>query len=149
MAFIRVCAPAGVDVSVHYPCQKWLNTMRFSTFPFSKASSLFSIISIFVIRRDKFTELSQTNQMSRRGKSGAAPSPSKEDDDLSFLIQKASEKQARLAAHAVAEDPTPESPCDKFGPLPVSPLVTFPDRNFPVNVVQECQIFNCEIVGLN
>jgi methionyl aminopeptidase len=74
--------------------------------------------------------------MSRKGKREADPPPS-EDDDLEFLMQKAAEKQAQRAEQPTAAPAITASPCDRFGPLPDGPLVTFPDRNFPENVVQE------------
>jgi methionyl aminopeptidase len=52
-------------------------------------------------------------------------------------MQRASEKQIRLASQEPADHPAPASPCDQFGPLPESPLVTFPDRIFPENIIQE------------
>jgi methionyl aminopeptidase len=108
----------------------------FSTFPSLKGRSLNPMMSTFVIRVDTSTEPSETDQISRRGKGGLAPL-SLEYDVQSFLLQKTSEKQVHLAAQGAAEHPIPESPCQEFGPLPVSPLIMFPDSNFPVNVVQE------------
>jgi methionyl aminopeptidase len=95
------------------------------------------MISIFLIRSDKFTESFQINQMSRKGKRGSAALPLSEDDDYEFLMQKISEKQTSLATQSPIKISTPTSPCDQFGPLPDSPLVTFPDHNFPENVIQE------------
>jgi methionyl aminopeptidase len=51
------------------------------------------------------------------------------------------EEQAQAAAQLTSQSATTtsiqSSPCEQFGPLPDRPLVTFPDRNFPQNVVQE------------
>jgi methionyl aminopeptidase len=52
-------------------------------------------------------------------------------------MQKASEKQTRPVAHAATEPVIISSPCDQFGPLPESPLLTYPNRDFPENIVQE------------
>jgi len=76
--------------------------------------------------------------MSRKGR--GKPSPvSTEDDDLEFLMQKAAENRARPSAlrSQVPTDSTSLSPCDQFGPLPDSPTITFPDRIFPENELQE------------
>jgi methionyl aminopeptidase len=52
-------------------------------------------------------------------------------------MQKASEKQIRVAVQATMEPVIPSSPCDQFGPLPDSPLLTYPNRDFPENIIQE------------
>jgi methionyl aminopeptidase len=96
-----------------------------------------TILTIYLIRSQKFTEYVENNQMSRKGKrTTPTPTPS-EDDDYEFVLQKASQKKAGIASQTRVEAPTPTSPCDLFGPLPEGPLVTFPTRDFPENVIQE------------